>query len=75
MYKYIYNNYNIIQILNIVLNIYRELSNKVIPSETATFSKNNAAKPPIPTKVNVTNGSKGEWTPETDNLKEMQVRI
>jgi len=41
----------------------------------ATFSKNNAAKPPIPTKVNVTNGSKGEWTPETDNLKETQVRF
>jgi len=40
----------------------------------ATFSKNNAAKPPIPTKVNVINGSKGEWTSENDNLKEIQVR-
>jgi len=49
-----------------------ELSSKIIPSETATFSKNNAAKPPIPTKINVTNGSKGEWTPETNHLKEMQ---
>lgn len=38
------------------------------------FPKNSAAKPPIPTKMNVTNGSKGEWTSENDNLKEMQVR-
>lgn len=51
-----------------------ELSSKIIPSETATFSKNNAAKPPIPTKINVINGSKGEWSPETDHLKEIQVR-
>jgi len=49
-----------------------ELSSKIIPSETTTFSKNNAAKPPIPTKINVTNGSKGEWTHETDHLKEIQ---
>lgn len=68
------SNYNIIQVLNIVIYIFSELSNKIVPSETATFSKNNAAKPPIPTKVNVVNGSKGEWTSENDNLKEIQVR-
>lgn len=54
--------------------IFSELPNKIVQPDTGTYSKTNAAKPPIPTKVNVTNGSKGEWISENDNLKEMQVR-
>lgn len=54
--------------------MYSELSSRVISSESGTFPKNSAAKPPIPTKVNVTNGNKGDWTSGNDGSKEIQVR-
>lgn len=56
-----------------VIYIFRELSSTVVQSDP--LLKNSAAKPPIPTKIHVTNGSKGEWTSENDNLNEtLQVR-
>lgn len=58
-----------------VIYIFREVSNTVVHSDPETLVKNNAAKPPIPTKIHVTNGNKGEWTSENDNLNEtLQVR-
>lgn len=60
--------------INIVSVYFRELSNRAVPSESGMFPKNNAAKPPIPTKLNLTNGSKGEWTSDNNHLKEIQVR-
>lgn len=69
------NDYRYINYKSILLHIiFREISNIIVPSESGMFPKNTAAKPPIPTKMNVTNGSKGEWTSENDHLKEMQVR-
>lgn len=60
-----------------VIYIFRELLNRVVSSESGVYPKNSAAKPPIPTKINVTNGIKEQWTSEGDNLevqKEIQVR-
>jgi len=50
----------------------RELPNRIVTTDSSSFLKNSAAKPPIPTKINVTNGSKGEST--SSNSKEILVR-
>lgn len=62
-------------IIIVVINLFsRELSNRVVTTDSSSFLKNSAAKPPIPTKINVTNGNKGEWTSANDNSKEIPVR-
>lgn len=47
----------------------------MVTSESGTFLKSNAAKPPIPNKINVTNGNKGEWISTNENAKEIPVRV
>lgn len=47
----------------------------MVTIESGTFLKSSIAKPPIPTKINVTNGSKGEWISTNENPKEIPVRV